>query len=402
MAGLTPPPHGRHSLASSGKPAPGKDRLRRHLHLVAQEDTAHAPPPLARERSSHWDSVKGIGILLVVYGHVVRGLLSAALPMDRAFHETVDTVIYSFHMPLFFFVAGLFFPPSLSHHGRTGLLLTKVRTILYPYLVWSLLQGLIEVALSGLTNGHTSIGEVLALAWHPRAQFWYLHTLFMLFLVATLVYRDTTLGWRLGIAGMALVLHWVPLPGLDFHVVNAFKQWFVFLTLGVLCAPLRPLAAALGRLAVGPCLFLFVAVEWALLQTPGDLAPLAAQALPLLAAAAGIALVVAFAHGFGDRLPFLSAMGRHSLDIYLAHILVASGIRIVLTRLLGITAVEVHLIVGTLAGIAGPILLYRVTERYGFRWLFMLPTHPEPHFQRDALGADSAPETQALCPRTLR
>lgn len=52
------------------------------------------------------DYAKAIGIVLVVYGHVVRGLLNAGILQDAEFHGLVDSVIYSFHMPLFFFLSG--------------------------------------------------------------------------------------------------------------------------------------------------------------------------------------------------------------------------------------------------------------------------------------------------------
>lgn len=48
-----------------------------------------------KKRDSVIDIAKGIGIFLVVFGHV-------PLPMD------LITPIYLFHMPLFFFLSGMF------------------------------------------------------------------------------------------------------------------------------------------------------------------------------------------------------------------------------------------------------------------------------------------------------
>lgn len=44
---------------------------------------------------------KGIGIILVVFGHVNRGLYSAGIQLPGSFYQLTDSVIYSFHMPLF-------------------------------------------------------------------------------------------------------------------------------------------------------------------------------------------------------------------------------------------------------------------------------------------------------------
>lgn len=61
-------------------------------------------------------------------------------------------------------------------------------TIVYPFIVWSLLQGLFEVVLSNYTNGQVTLTEVFSLLWMPRAQFWFLYALFLVFLVCTFLY----------------------------------------------------------------------------------------------------------------------------------------------------------------------------------------------------------------------
>lgn len=87
------------------------------------------------------DYGKAIGIVLVVYGHVVRGLLAAGIIEDHIFlHKLVDSVIYSFHMPLFFFLSGLFFWHSMSNRGANGVFLSKIDTVFYPFVLWSILQ----------------------------------------------------------------------------------------------------------------------------------------------------------------------------------------------------------------------------------------------------------------------
>lgn len=52
---------------------------------------------MINERNRSIDAVKGVLILLVIIGHVLVG------PIDE---HVVRYVIYSFHMPAFFFVSG--------------------------------------------------------------------------------------------------------------------------------------------------------------------------------------------------------------------------------------------------------------------------------------------------------
>jgi len=62
-------------------------------------------------QKNEWaDFAKAIGIILVVYGHVARGVVNAGLPMDKYWFELVDSVIDPFHMPLFFFCLVCFGP----------------------------------------------------------------------------------------------------------------------------------------------------------------------------------------------------------------------------------------------------------------------------------------------------
>ncbi|HFI0408428.1 TPA: acyltransferase family protein [Streptococcus suis] len=49
---------------------------------------------------------KGFAIFLVVYGHVIDGLAESGYMFPS--YNMQHGVIYAFHMPLFFFLSGLF------------------------------------------------------------------------------------------------------------------------------------------------------------------------------------------------------------------------------------------------------------------------------------------------------
>ncbi|MGI2172540.1 acyltransferase family protein [Shewanella ulleungensis] len=138
------------------------------------------------------DYAKGIGIILVVYGHVLRGLHSAGFEFLGRFYELSDSIVYSFHMPLFFFLSGLFFYQTLSKKGPVKLVFSKIDTIFYPYVIWSILQGSTEVIVSNYTNGNVTFSEVFSLLWSPRAQFWFLYDLFFIFIVFSLILNGNT------------------------------------------------------------------------------------------------------------------------------------------------------------------------------------------------------------------
>lgn len=76
---------------------------------------------ILQKRDTVLDILKGIGIFLVVMGHTTKG---------AAVHW-----IYLFHMPLFFIVSG-----CLYAIGKGGTVKGKVRSIVRPYFVFSILS----------------------------------------------------------------------------------------------------------------------------------------------------------------------------------------------------------------------------------------------------------------------
>jgi acyltransferase len=72
------------------------------------------------------DTCKGIGIFLVVIGHTM-------------IQNNYRGVIYSFHMPLFFFISGYLF--SIKKYSNIGeVLFSKAKSLLVPYLFFSFIS----------------------------------------------------------------------------------------------------------------------------------------------------------------------------------------------------------------------------------------------------------------------
>jgi acyltransferase len=75
----------------------------------------------------HWiDIAKGIGILLVIYGHALNG-------------NSFRYIIYSFHMPLFFLLSGIVFR-HIDHEKLSAFLKKDYQKILLPYFIFASLS----------------------------------------------------------------------------------------------------------------------------------------------------------------------------------------------------------------------------------------------------------------------
>lgn len=328
-----------------------------------------------RDRDAWIDYAKAIGIILVVYGHVARGIFTAGLDMDPRIYEITDNIIYSFHMPLFFFLSGLFLLPSLAKRSHTNLLFNKVDTILYPYVIWSLLQGSIEIILSRYTNGHVTFSEVFSLAWQPRAHFWFLYVLFFFFLFSSLIYRRfSTQIWCFGVFCVTILLYFFSHILPNFYIFNMLNQFFVYFSGGVLVAFMltkSKLGSTTLLLIIGT---LFVISQW-LFQADQMLYHYSSQPeVILLLAFIGIMVVVIFSKWLTNfTLPWLAYLGRQSMTIYLVHILAGSGCRIVLQKFFHVTNVPIHLLVGTLGGLILPLLFFWLSSKAGLKILFSPP-----------------------------
>src|SRR6266702_6534643 len=107
--------------------------------MKVQTLTSETREPLTRAtRSNIVDIVKGIAIALVVYGHTAQGIIHRRWWWGPGAIFS-DEFIYSFHMPAFFFVSGLFVMSSLAKRGSQHFAVDKIKTILYPYLLFAII-----------------------------------------------------------------------------------------------------------------------------------------------------------------------------------------------------------------------------------------------------------------------
>jgi fucose 4-O-acetylase-like acetyltransferase len=286
-------------------------------------------------------------------------------------------------MPLFFFLSGLFFYNSFKSRGATGLIVNKVDTILYPYIIWSLLQGSLESILSKYTNGSVTFSEVLSLAWEPRAQFWFLYALFFVFVTSSLLYtlldRSRTLLLLAAFGALYVIKGDIPSNMItNFILGNAF-----FFILGVWFDDIKTmfernyasLAIAFGAL--------FVAGQYIFHDVMG-LTSESEGVASLALATISIFFIVALSLCLSRmNIKWMMYVGASSMTIYLMHILAGSGARVALSKL-GVQTLAAHLIVGTLIGIAAPLVAQAIIKRYRLGALLAPPksVSAESLFQR--------------------
>lgn len=109
------------------------------------------------------DIAKALGIILVVIAH--------SLP-----ESFFKLWIYSFHMPLFFFISGIFINYNfISNESSDNFILKKIKTIFIPYFYFGIINTVFLIPVWGLTNTIDSL-KYSGISGGPT---WFLFSLFL-------------------------------------------------------------------------------------------------------------------------------------------------------------------------------------------------------------------------------
>ncbi|MGL1933085.1 MAG: acyltransferase [Desulfotalea sp.] len=330
----------------------------------------------ANNRIAWVDTAKGFGIILVVYGHVARGLYSSHILPDSALFQFLDASIYSFHMPLFFFLSGMFFLGSYKKYALT-LFTHKIATIVYPYFLWSFIQLGIKLALSGYTNSPTSYKALLTILWLPVEQFWFLYALFLitsvhiLFLSLTdrLHIPEKYSLWLILVTALLLYSMRYLLPGV--FQIQTVCTYMIYFSLGLYFSNINQTHTKSRPLIGLP--FCFLLLCYTVLYQ--DYWSAESSFLQLTLAVTGIGSVCTLSPFFARYSKFiLSVLGKYSMEIFCTHIIAASGVRIVLLYLFHISNPLIHLVFGVSCGLLLPVLCINLLKKHSFSaYLFSFP-----------------------------
>lgn len=127
------------------------------------------------------DFFRGIGILLMVMGHMSFGGL-------YGFGPEFDKFIHAFHMPMFFVISGYFFHMKDNYKVFFN---QKLKTLILPYVFF----GFCYSSLWILSNKATNFKPVLRLLWNNDSDLpyegalWFLTAIFFSYVIYDLIHR---------------------------------------------------------------------------------------------------------------------------------------------------------------------------------------------------------------------
>jgi fucose 4-O-acetylase-like acetyltransferase len=330
-----------------------------------QAAAATLEPITSGKRSDLVDLVKGLAIILVVYGHTAQGTAHRGwwTGPGMAFSKNF---IYSFHMPAFFFASGLFVLGSIRRRGAANYTLEKLKTILYPYLLFAV----ITAALGPLTGRF----QVKYSPFHWKAFLlnvadgnfsWFLFTLFFCLMLALLT------AWLPNWLRFLLAVVVGVLPIYGSYITDRVLREFCFLAAGMwvgnqifMLERLEKKKAALG-------LVLLAAFQVTTIYFCGYVGRWNYILMGLTGTAALFLLARLLEnHRVGDALVWV---GQASLAIFLLSAFAQGATRVVLSSLFHTNNLWLQLLLPTAFATVLPAIVWYQQDRWRLGWLFYWP-----------------------------
>lgn len=184
----------------------------------------------SRKRIAEITHLSSFGMILIVFGHS-RPAPKAPEVAGADMLYTIAQIIYTFHIPLFFFISGFLFiytTINITRFDYFSFIKKKVKRLLLPYFLLSTAAFVIKIPLTSYAwNPMTlSLSSYLESLLYPSKNaigyFWFLPTLFIIFTLAPLL-RESLLtkkkNWYVCCALLLIVFHFSRTL-IDIKIVN--------------------------------------------------------------------------------------------------------------------------------------------------------------------------------------
>lgn len=306
---------------------------------------------------SEIDVAKGLGIILVVMGH---SFPDASLEggIQNPVCNVIFDMIYSFHMPLFFFLSG--FVAKLALDGRTDKLeIVKKRffRLMIPYFVWGGVYVPFRIVLAQFSSATFEIEEVwkILIGKNPYSGLWFLYALFFVSCISIMLIDNLSkLNASLGVS-LALLLF------CKYYTVNEPLRWLFAYTFYYLigiyarnrwgkvhdCFKNKKVAITLSAAFV--VLFILKRFNETFILS---------GLLSVIIAMIGIMLILSVSIILKNRIA-LKRIGQYCMDVYVLSGPILVMMRILLYTMIGVPYIP-YCLIATVSGIVIPAILSKL------------------------------------------
>lgn len=314
-------------------------------------DNSHST---AGERLLWLDSARGIGMVLVVLGHAISDTAMDSPLLSRLFY-----FIYSFHMPLFFFISGYCGSKAIKCNtlsDKSKYILSRFLRLMVPYIFIGVCYIPLKVVLAKIASTPVQLNGVLfemLKGNNPNYQLWTLYVLFFTALiVCVLANQKNNEILMMAIFGIFQIL------SVEFQlgIVGRILFELPFFYAGILCKKHNWLEEKLNKGIGMTALTLLVIINWSVVLSGAHWLKIATGYFGILASC-----FVAMQITKTTRNPFVT-IGKYGMDIYILANAVQVVVRTVFLKALGMNGM-VCCILSTVLGVFVPIIISKYFVR---------------------------------------
>jgi fucose 4-O-acetylase-like acetyltransferase len=325
--------------------------------------------------------IRGMAIFLVVIGHVIGNEPKAGILQlygsDILLISTFCKFIYTFHVWLFFIVSGVGFAVfSNANSNWKNFTSSRFKRLLIPLICWSPATFILRAYQNGTQY---SLFDVLKSIIQPSFIFWFFHALifasFLSFLCLN-IFKSKTFYLFIS-AALSLVFLVIIIttksPNAEYLYAN-YLQGNMFYALGVFLAAFLERISLLINSLPSPVTVLSLIMCAVLMVVNFSFLPSQFNYIGMLinGILAFLFLYIAFnkkieilPHLIINKLVLwlhknLEYWGNKSMVIYLFHVYFGAATRIAIVKLFHSTSPILHLTLGSLIAIIGPLILYNI------------------------------------------
>lgn len=277
---------------------------------------------------SQIDALKGIAIFLVVLGHSI-----IYYPIDLHQNDVCAFVfqwVSSVHMPLFFVISGFCFSYQGNYRAYIG---KKIKRLLIPYIVFNFTDMIPRYLFPSLVNRPRGIEESLRKIVLNGGEYWFLYTLFIIFLIYPFLYKAVRNNRYMlpGLLALLLAAKYC-LPDISIFMLGAVINYLFYFSIGVFIKEIfggKIFHTQFPTLKIFVLALLLLAVWVALLRINRPY-------IETISALAGIAVIYICVQS-GAVVRIFKRFGRYSLQLYLLN-----GYFLVISRTIIVSVLKVY------------------------------------------------------------
>lgn len=318
------------------------------------------------------DIVKWIACMLVLLGHFFQSMVKSGIMQQTALYDWFQHTIYLFHVPLFFICSGYLYQHhsvvnNFSQWGNN--VLKKIWVLGVPYCAFTIVSYLMKVIFQGEVNAVNENSLVTTLLFQPMSPYWYLYSLFFLFLITPTLRNRKQALWTTTIVVCCFFFHQSKLIKYIFALQGIFR-WELWFLCGMLFCFFRKKEKQKMKYILTSALL----IPMTLLGYNKVMSTAVSVIYELIGGMLGCTAVVCFSLKIQERIPkkLILFSRRNTLPVFLMHTIFAAGIRSILLKL-GVTSATLHIVFGISGSIILPIIAAAVMRKSKWMYFWIQP-----------------------------